>query len=79
MPDYRVKIQFLPDEGMDIELDAVFLTHEHNDHSAGIRGLSRYMNLPIFANRDTIEAIQPKLPRHNWKRFETMSPSSFRN
>ena len=74
------KLKFLlSDEGMDIEeLDAVFLTHEHNDHSAGIRGLSRYMNLPIFANRDTIEAIQPKLPRRpNWKRFETGEPFQF--
>ena len=46
------KLKFLlSDEGLSIEeLDAVFLTHEHNDHSAGIRGLSRYMNLPIFAN-----------------------------
>ena len=48
---------------MEIEqIDAVLLTHEHHDHSAGVRGLSRYMNLPIFANRDTIEALQPKLP-----------------
>ena len=54
------------------ELDAVFLTHEHNDHSAGIRGLSRFQQLPVFANRDTIQAIQSKLPRRpNWKVFET--------
>ena len=68
------KLKFLlGEEGLEIEqLDAVFLTHEHHDHSAGIRGLSRYMNLPIFANRDTIEALQPKLPRRpNWKEFET--------
>ena len=32
------------------ELDAVFLTHEHADHSAGIRGLSKFQQLPIFAN-----------------------------
>ena len=74
------KLKFLlSDEGLSIdELDAVFLTHEHNDHSAGIRGLSRYMNLPIFANRDTIDAIQPKLPRRpNWKQFETGEPFQF--
>ena len=74
------KLKFLlSEEGLDIEeLDAVFLTHEHNDHSAGIRGLSRYMNLPIFANRDTIDAIQPKLPRRpNWKRFGTGEPFQF--
>ena len=55
--------------GMNPEnLDAVFLTHEHNDHSAGVRGLSKFQNLPIFANRDTIQALQPKLrKRPNWK------------
>jgi phosphoribosyl 1,2-cyclic phosphodiesterase len=74
------KLKFLLlEEDLSIEeLDAVFLTHEHNDHSAGIRGLSRYLNLPIFANRDTIDAIQPKLPRRpNWKRFETGVPFQF--
>ena len=35
------------------EIEAVFLTHEHNDHSAGVRGLSRFQQLPIFANQDT--------------------------
>ena len=68
------KLKFLlAEEGLALEqIDAVFLTHEHNDHSAGIRGLSRYLNLPIFANRDTIQALQPKLPRRpNWKEFET--------
>ena len=65
--------------GMNPEnLDAVFLTHEHNDHSAGVRGLSKFQNLPIFANRDTIQALQPKLrKRPNWKIFETGNSFSF--
>ena len=62
------------------ELDAVFLTHEHNDHSAGIRGLSRFQQLPVFANQDTIQAIQSKLPRRpNWKVFETGKFFEFKN
>ena len=74
------KLQFLlGEEGIAIEeLDAVFLTHEHNDHSAGIRGLSKFGRLPVFANRDTVQAIQAKLPRRpNWKIFETGKPFSF--
>ena len=69
----------LKTEGTSSEsLDAVFLTHEHNDHSAGIRGLSKFEKLPIFANQDTIQAIQPKLiKRPNWKIFETGSAFSF--
>ena len=61
------------------ELDAVFLTHEHNDHSAGIRGLSKLQQLPIFANRDTVQAVQAKLQRRaNWKIFETGKSFEFK-
>ena len=76
------KLHFLlQEEGIEIEeLDAVFLTHEHNDHSAGIRGLSKFGSLPIFANRDTLQAVQSKLPRRaNWKIFETGKPFLFKN
>ena len=70
------KLKFLlNEEGVEVEqLDAVFLTHEHNDHSAGIKGLSKFGNLPIFANKDTIQAVQNKLLRRpKWKVFETGS------
>tara|TARA_B100000886_G_scaffold327973_1_gene275940 strand:+ start:284 stop:1078 length:795 start_codon:yes stop_codon:yes gene_type:complete len=69
----------LHEEGLSAEaLDAVFLTHEHHDHSAGVRGLSKYGRLPFFANQDTIQAIQPKLQRRpSWKIFETGKPFSF--
>ena len=53
-------------------IDAVFLTHEHSDHAQGIRGLSRRADLPIFANRDTAEAVQRKLSKEaNWHLFQT--------
>ena len=39
-------------------IDAVFLTHDHNDHSEGLRGLSKVADLPVFANRDTADAVQ---------------------
>ena len=69
----------LKNQGVSAEaLDAVFLTHEHNDHSAGVRGLSRFKRLPFYANQDTIQAIQAKLKnRPNWKVFETGKAFTF--
>lgn len=61
------------------DLDAVFLTHEHSDHASGVRGLSRFSDLPFFANRDTANAIQSTLSRRaNWKIFETGLNFEFR-
>ena len=54
------------------QIDAVFLTHEHSDHAQGLRGLSKRADLPVFANRDTADAVQAKLSRRlNWQIFQT--------
>jgi len=61
-------------------LDAVFLTHEHHDHAQGLRGLTKRADLPVFANRDTADAVQAKLRRRaNWKIFQTGHEFGFRD
>ena len=40
------------------EIDAVFITHEHSDHIKGLGVLARKQGLPIYATRETWEAIQ---------------------
>lgn len=61
-------------------IDAVFLTHEHHDHAQGIRGLAKRADLPVFANRDTAEAVQAKLKRAvNWQIFQTGTDFAFRD
>lgn len=55
------------------EIDAIVITHEHDDHikSAGI--LSRRFNIPIYANTNTWEAMIDKLgeiKRENIKIFD---------
>lgn len=67
--------------GFDIEaIDALFLSHEHSDHARGIRGLAKKQNFPIFANRDTADAVQSKLKSTpNWHFFETGCAFRFRD
>ena len=61
-------------------IDAVFLTHEHSDHAQGMRGLAKRADLPVFANRDTADAVQAKLTKPvNWQIFQTGSDFSFRD
>lgn len=60
-------------------IDAVFLTHEHTDHAQGIRGLAARPDLPVFANRDTADAVQAKITKQvNWQVFQTGSGFEFR-
>lgn len=42
-------------------LDAIFVTHEHGDHIAGVGVLSRRFDLPVFANKKTWLAMEKKL------------------
>mgnify|MGYP002379371233 CR=1 FL=1 len=53
-------------------IDAVFLTHEHGDHAAGIEGLKRFPHIRVFANASTARAVQAGLGhRPEWQLFET--------
>jgi phosphoribosyl 1,2-cyclic phosphodiesterase len=61
-------------------IDAVFLTHEHGDHAAGIGGMSRHPHIKIFANRATARAVQDGLKhRPAWQLFETGTRFRFRD
>lgn len=62
-------------------IDAIFLTHEHSDHAQGLRGLAKRADLPVFANRDTADAVQAKYCRQrvNWKIFQTGTHFRFRD
>jgi phosphoribosyl 1,2-cyclic phosphodiesterase len=38
------------------KLDGIFVTHEHNDHISGVRGLSKGLKIPVYATSGTIAA-----------------------
>ena len=61
-------------------IDAILVTHEHNDHVQGVGILSRRANIPVYANHGTFSAaskIVNKLFAYN--EFETGGSFYFRN
>lgn len=61
-------------------LDAIFLTHEHGDHTAALSGLRRYPQLKVFATAATAEVLSRSLDRPvAWQVFETGTRFQFRD
>jgi phosphoribosyl 1,2-cyclic phosphodiesterase len=57
------------------DIDAVLLTHEHNDHTQGLPVLCKRHKIPVFANRLTVEQLQEDMPDlKTWKIFQTGQP-----
>ena len=62
------------------KIDAIFLTHEHGDHAAGIDGLKRFPHIRVFANEPTRRVVQANLSwRADWQVFETGARFRFRD
>lgn len=73
--------QLLHDAGTALErIDAIFLTHEHGDHSCGIDCLKKFPHVAVFANAATARAVQSRLEhRPAWQIFETGARFRFRD
>lgn len=41
------------------KIDAIFITHEHIDHIQGVGIMSRRLDVPVYANEKTWEAMSP--------------------
>jgi len=67
--------------GLSLEkIDAIFITHEHGDHCAGIDGLRKHPHIRLYANAPTARAIQAKLKhRPHWVHFETGARFAYRD
>ncbi len=61
-------------------IDAVFLTHEHGDHCAGLDGMKKFPRIQVFANAATARAVQTGLEhRPDWQIFQTGARFRFRD
>jgi phosphoribosyl 1,2-cyclic phosphodiesterase len=59
-------------------IDAILVTHEHNDHIQGVGVLSRKVGIPVFANPPTFTAAAQKFRRlAAYNEFETGNPFQF--
>jgi phosphoribosyl 1,2-cyclic phosphodiesterase len=69
----RQIVACLPAFGLTIQdVQAIFVTHEHLDHSQGFRGLAKYTHFQCFANQPTAMAINSKFGKSfPWNYFLT--------
>ena len=44
------------------DLTGILLTHEHSDHTLGLKVLAAKYHLPVFCNRLTFDAVQSQCP-----------------
>lgn len=57
-------------------LEAIFVTHEHQDHINGVATLSRRYGLPVYANERTMERIKKPRGREIFKTGQDFSLGS---
>ena len=56
------------------DIDAILVTHEHSDHIKGLGTLSKKHNIPVYANKNTWNAMtnqKEKIASDNIKTFNT--------
>jgi phosphoribosyl 1,2-cyclic phosphodiesterase len=68
---------------IDVELsaiDAILVTHEHNDHVQSVGVLSRRAKIPVYANPATFSAASKTINKpFSYNEFETGGPFQLRN
>lgn len=57
-------------------ISAILLTHEHSDHISGLSALCRKLDVSVYANSGTVDAVERSLGpnRVKWRVFTTGSP-----
>lgn len=75
----RELIKRLDGAGFELErLAGVILTHEHDDHTRGLKGLLKKIDVPVWANIQTSDYLKSRgYQKVKWQVFDTGSEFSF--
>ena len=57
-------------DAVQAELLGVILTHEHGDHTAGLKTFLKKRKIPLYASHGTKDALEPDLATVEWRSFE---------
>lgn len=61
-------------KSLDVEpssIDAILITHEHSDHVKGLGTFSKKFDVPIFANKETLDNMEQQTVKINNKNINT--------
>lgn len=61
------------------DIDAILLTHEHNDHVRGVGALARKLKKPVFASSETARLLEKNLKKVELVEFEAGNSFEFQD
>uniref|UniRef100_UPI0009F542E2 MBL fold metallo-hydrolase n=1 Tax=Limosilactobacillus fermentum TaxID=1613 RepID=UPI0009F542E2 len=59
------------------QVEALFVTHEHSDHSHGVGVLARRYGMPVYANAGTWAAVEGKIGKIAPDQKQLLAPGKF--
>ena len=54
------------------DIDALFLTHAHNDHTSGLKVLLKHTNFKIYANKDIIKELTVDIDKERIELYDSI-------
>lgn len=54
------------------DIDALFLTHAHNDHTSGLKVLLKHTNFKIYANKDIIKELTVDINKERIELYDSI-------